>query len=299
MPAGNPGSLSDRQYTDIVTFILSRNGFAMGDQPFGTQSMAASMMQHPATAVKIRKPLDLPALPDKVEQASSNRPEDDEIAQPNEADWLMYNKTLSGQRYSALDQINSRNAKELAVSCIFQLGEVGSFEASPVVYDGMMYVTTPYNTYAIDPKTCAKIWSHAYPPDNTLPVRVCRGVAIYRGKVYRVTPDGHLLALDSKNGSLLWDVHVSDKERGYWLSAAPVAYDGKVFVGDGGADSGANGRVFAFNAASGRVVWTFNMIPTGKEAGADSWQRGAEHGGGASWSSYTLQPEQKLSLIHI
>jgi alcohol dehydrogenase (cytochrome c) len=299
MPAGNPGSLSDRQYTEVVSFILSRNGFAVGDQPFGAQTMTAPMMQGPTAALKVRKPLNLPSPPDTVEQASNNRPGDDEIAQPNEADWLMYNKSLSGQRYSTIDQINSRNAKELIATCIFQLGEVGSFEASPVVYEGMMYVTTPYNTYAIDPRTCAKIWSHDYPSDNTLAVSVSRGSAIYRGKVFRVTPNGHLLALDAKKGALLWDAHVSDKELGYWLSAAPVAYDGKVFIGDGGGDSGGNAHIYALDAANGRVLWTFNVIPTGKEAGADSWQRGAQHGGGSSWSSYTLQPDQKLLYVSV
>jgi PQQ-dependent dehydrogenase (methanol/ethanol family) len=178
---------------------------------------------------------------------------------------------------------------------MFQLGEVGWFQANPIVYDGVMYVTSPYNTYAINASTCEKIWTRLYPENSegmTSPVRVTRGTTIYRGKLYRVTPNGHFLALDAKTGDILWDVLLTDVRHGYWLSAAPIAYDGEVIVGEAGADWGANAHIYAIDAATGAVIWKFNVIPTGTERGADTWKRGAEHGGGASWSTYTLNVKE-------
>jgi PQQ-dependent dehydrogenase (methanol/ethanol family) len=300
MPLNEAGTLTDQQYTDVVSFILSRNGYAPSDQSLSLTTMNTPMRQASTPSpVKAHDHVRLPALPDKVEQATTNRPSRDEVAQPSEADWLMYNKSFNGQRYSMLDQINSKNAKDLVPTCLFQLGEVGSSQASPVVYDGMMYVTSAYGTYAINPKSCAKIWSYAYPPDNTVVVLVNRGVAIYRGKVFRTTPNGHLLALDAKTGSLLWDAYLSDKGHGYWLSAAPVAHDGKLFIGEAGAEWGASGHIYALDTETGKLLWTFDVIPTGKEVGADTWQKGAEHGGGSSWSSYTLQPDKELLYVSV
>jgi PQQ-dependent dehydrogenase (methanol/ethanol family) len=156
-----------------------------------------------------------------------------------------------------------------------------------------MYIASPYNTYAINPKSCEKIWERDYPAENlTTPIKVSRGLALYRGKLFRVTPNGHFLALDAKSGALLWDVLLTDVQHGYWLSAAPVAYDGKVFIGEAGADWGANAHIFALDAETGVLRWTFNVIPSGNEYGAKSWVKGAARGGGASWSTYTLQVKE-------
>jgi len=299
MPLGAAGSLSDEQNINVVAYILSRNGYVAGNDPL-TESNMARVLERPIGAqpeptVGRRYQGPIPALPESVGKALTDRPDDMEIAHPSDSDWLMYNRTLDGQRYSALKQITNKNAGKLAATCLFQLGEVGWFQANPIVYDGVMYITSPYNTYAIDAKTCEKIWTRLYPENSegmTSPVRVTRGTTIYKGKLYRSTPNGHFLALDAKTGEMIWDVLLADVYHGYWLSAAPIAYEGKVIIGEAGADWGANAHIFALDAETGAVIWKFNVIPTGNEPGANTWKRGSEHGGGASWSTYTLNVKE-------
>ncbi|WP_156680426.1 PQQ-binding-like beta-propeller repeat protein [Sphingomonas profundi] len=293
MPLQAPRSLTDQQYTDLTAYILSRNGYQPTAAPMTAESIKVALVPPGGAAVPMaprERPV-LPAPPATVAKATTAGPDDADLVKADDSVWLMYNKGYDGTRYSALDQINAGNAKTLVAKCVFQLGEVGAFQASPVVYDGTMYITSPYSTYAIDPATCRKKWVNSYPADNSTTVVLSRGVAIYRGKLFRVTPNGHFIAIDAKTGDQLWDVHMSNKEHGYWLSAAPVAYDGLVFIGEAGADWGANGHIFAFDVETGRRVWTFNVIPTGKETGAETWKKGAEKGGGSMWASFALQPK--------
>jgi PQQ-dependent dehydrogenase (methanol/ethanol family) len=116
-------------------------------------------------------------------------------------------------------------------------------------------------------------------------------VALYQGMVIRGACDGHLFALDAATGKLLWDVWVADSRKGYWLAAAPVVFDGKVFIGEAGADTGANGHVHAFDAATGRRLWTFDLIPTGNLPGADTWGTSGVAGGGSTWTTITVDPD--------
>jgi alcohol dehydrogenase (cytochrome c) len=298
MPLSAPRSLADAEYLNVTAYILSRNGYKSGGTPLN--SSTANRLIKPAHSVAtslVR--LSLPALPTAVKMATTRGPDDDELIRADDAEWLMYNRTFDGRRYSALNQITAANVKDLTAVCLFQVGEIGVFEASPIIYDGMMYVTTPYSTFALDPKNCNKIWQETYDPDNSINGLLNRGVAIYRGSLFRATPNNHLIALDAKTGELLWDVLVADTSHGYWLSAAPIAYSGLVFIATAGADFGANGLVHAFDAKTGRLVWTFHVIPTGGEKGADSWQRGSEHGGGAMWSTFTLDHDQGMLFVSI
>jgi len=294
MPMGAPGSLTDDQYVDVVAYILLSNHIPAGAAPLEESNMNVVLKGGMAATGLARVRPATPAAQMVAIKATTAIPDDREIASPDEADWLMYNKSLDGQRYSKLDQITARNARNLIVSCIFQFGELGSFQSAPIVYDGMMYVTTPFNTFALNPKTCEKIWMHAYPPDNSMSVKINRGVSIYRGKLFRVTPNDHVLAIDAKTGKLLWDVLLADKDHGYWMSAAPIAYEGRVFIGEAGADWGANGHIYGLDAETGRVDWTFDVIPTGDQFGADTWGAGAQRGGGSMWTTYTLVSETGL-----
>ncbi len=294
MPLQAPGSLTDEQYIDLTAFLLSRNGYRAGPVRMDASTMNVRLVAPGAPLAEVRKDVVVPTTPEKVEKATSALPGDAEILAADDSVWLMYNKSLDGQRYSKLKQINAKNAKSLAPVCAFQAGEIAAFQASPVVYDGMMYITTPYTTFAIDPATCTKIWEHSYPSDPSTPVILSRGVAIYQGKLFRVTPNGHFLAIDAKTGKELWDVWMADKSKGYWLSAAPVAYDGKVFIGTAGADWGANGYIYAFDVETGKRIWTFNVIPTGNEPGAETWEKGAERGGGSMWSTFAIDPKDGL-----
>jgi PQQ-dependent dehydrogenase (methanol/ethanol family) len=232
-----------------------------------------------------------------VGKTAVNEPSDTQIANPSDDDWLTYNRDYTGQRFSALNQITTANVKRLAPACIFQTGDSGTFQASPVIYRGRLYVTTTHDTFAIDAANCTELWRHTYTPPGAEGLPVNRGVALYRGKVLRGTSDGHVLALDAETGKLLWDVWVASAMRGYNINGALAAFGGKVFVGQGGADRGATGHVYAFDVETGKLAWTFDTIPTGKQPGAETWAKGTELGGGSSWTSITVDPKTRQVFV--
>lgn len=312
MPLTAPGSLSAQQYLDVTAFILSKNGYKAGGTALAAGNLAVTLGK-PAGAGNAAGNAGAGATPGSAQPAPGNLPRvlaapkapsgggptDAELKKNDPANWLMYNKSYDGQRYSGLKQINTGNAKNLQVKCVYQLGEVGSFQTGPVVYGGQMYITTPHNTYALRADTCTKVWESDYAPRGPEPQPANRGVALYGGMLFRGTTDGHLLALDAKTGKTLWDNWVADSNKGYFLSAAPIAANGLVFIGEAGADWGANGHIYAFDAKTGKVKWTFNVIPTGKEPGAATWKKGAEHGGGSIWTSLTLDTAKGLLYVSV
>lgn len=207
--------------------------------------------------------------------------------------WLMYNKGYNGQRYSTLSQINTSNASLLQPKCAYQLGSTGSFEANPVVYKGVLYITTAHITAAIDATNCNVLWKDTYNPTGPEPFSTDRGVALYNGMVFRGTTDGHLLALNMRNGNVVWNQQIADSKKGYFISSAPIVYDGKVLVGTAGADWGADAHMFAFNASNGNKVWEFNEIVPKTFGNA----KAASTGGGSNWTSYTLNT--KTGLVYV
>jgi len=238
-----------------------------------------------------------PQPPAKVEKATTTIVGDADLLQPAAGDWLTFNRTLAGDRYSPLDQINTGNAQRLKVACIYQAGELGSFETSPIVYQGRMYVTTAHKVAALDATTCAPIWSYTYVPVDHEHLPGNRGIALYHGHVIRGTTDGHLIALDAATGKVLWDVRVASGDEGYEITGAPVAFDGKVFTGDAGADVGIEGKIYAFDVETGAHIWSFDIVPTGKQPGAETWGGGNAHGGGATWSSMAIDPAKRLLFV--
>jgi alcohol dehydrogenase (cytochrome c) len=283
MPPGQPASLSKPEYRAITQYLLAQS----------TKEQAS--IKSAAAGPQVQ----LPAAPRIVGTASTHGPDDAELARPNDADWLTYNRDYRSQRYSPLREITPQNVASLVPKCIFQIGEVGPFQASPIVRDGRMYVTTAHRTLALDAATCKPIWTHDYVPAGPELRPLNRGVALYQGMVIRGACDGHLFSLDAATGKLLWDVWVADSRKGYWLAAAPVVFDGKVFIGEAGADTGANGHVHAFDAATGRLLWTFDLIPTGQEPGADTWGKSGVAGGGSTWSTITIDPETHSVLFPV
>ena len=302
MPKNAAGSLSPEQNFAIVAYMLARNGHAAGSVRLGPTNLdvtiaATGTGSGAATGEGNGGGVFYPQRPATVEEASGSVPTDADILHIDAGNWLTYNRTLSGDRFSPLTQINTANAHGLKVLCRVPLGESGSFETSPLVYRGLMYLTTVHKVFAVDGSNCAVRWSYTYVPVDAEHLPNNRGVALYDGKVFRGTIDGHLLALDAQSGKLLWDVRVADARLGYEITGAPVAFAGKVFVGDAGADVGINGRIYAFDVNTGAVIWTFDMVPTGNQAGAETWGGGAEHGGGATWSSMAIDPHQRLLFV--
>lgn len=216
----------------------------------------------------------------------------DTLPSPPGADWENYNDSLDGQRFSPLSQINAGNAASLAEVCRVRLAARGSLQSGLIVVAEGMFVTTPTETFAIDPVMCHIKWQHSYRRRQEPGLQVNRGPAYLNGRVFRGTDDGRLVALDAATGAELWTSVVGDPSVGEYVSAAPLAWNGLILVGTSGGEFGIRGRILAYDALTGREVWRFNTIPIGKEVGAGSWgdSKWAAHGGGATWSTLTLDP---------
>lgn len=309
MPLGKAGSLKPQQYADVVAYILANNGLPAGTQVFTPDSpmgrvlvlSAAASSTTPSTAGE--PSVTIGKLYGQVREPSTTSPTQAELdaADASTNAWLMYNKGYRGERYSSLDTINVDNASALHPVCMFQLGELGTFSTGPVMYDGMLYVTTHLGTYAIDATTCKKLWSQQHVAQGPEMNATNKGVAIAGGRVIRGTQDGFLYALDAKTGALLWERQVTDWRVGEGVGAAPIVWHDLVFVGKAGADWGIRGQMFAFHAADGSLAWSFDFIPVGNQAGASTWKKpnSREHGGGASWVTYALDSESGTLFVPV
>jgi alcohol dehydrogenase (cytochrome c) len=209
---------------------------------------------------------------------------------PSNVGWQGYNNSYDGQRFAALDQINTGNVAGLRTVCELQMGEEGPFQAGPIVIRDTLFVTTAHTTVAMNAATCALHWRHIDSTGQQDPISVNRGAAYLNGRIFRGMPGARLAALDAASGKVLWDVKVGNLSVAEFLSSAPVAWRDMVFIGLAGGDWGIRGRMMGFDAATGKEIWRFNTIPMGTERGAETWHipATAERGGGGTWTSYTL-----------
>ena len=217
-------------------------------------------------------------------------------AESEPQNWLTYSGNYNAQRYSTLDQINRQNVGQIKPYWMYQLKRPGVFETTPIVVDGVMYITEPPSTVtALDVRTGRPLWtwSPAIPDDVIIigspPVN--RGVAILDDTVFAGSVHGHLAALDAKTGALRWDVVVGDNKRGYYLTLAPLALNGKVIVGVSGAEAGIRGFIDAYDAKTGKLAWRTYTIPGPGEKGAETW--GGESwaiGGSSTWLTGSFDP---------
>lgn len=298
MPKQAPGSLAPRAYADITAFILATNGAV----PAKAKVAAGSAQSRSKSKPKLGKaPVAalLPSAPRSVARASSSGPSDAELVAASEEDWLSYNRDLPGTRYSPLSQINVETAGQLQPVCILQTGETSGFQSSPIVYKGIGYASTVYSVYAFDATNCERKWAHKYTATDVEALTTNRGIALYEGKIFRGTTDGHLLALDARSGAVLWDARVTDGSSGAYVAAAPVVFKNRVYVGTAGGDYGVPGKIFAFDAVTGGLVWTFNTIPKKGEPGSETWRKGHETGGGASWTSIAIDPAEGVIYVPV
>src|SRR5881392_1146023 len=176
--------------------------------------------------------------------------------------WLTYSGAYASQRYSLLRQITPANVKTLEQKWIFQAESLEKFEATPLVVDGIMYVTqAPSDAVALDAKTGRVFWIYRYYPSrDTKPCcgSVNRGLAILGDTLFLATLDAHLVALDAKSGRPLWNVRVANAGAGYAMTVAPLVVKDKVIVGVAGGEFGIRGFIAAYDAGTGREAWSFN-----------------------------------------
>ena len=214
--------------------------------------------------------------------------------------WLTYSGDYSSHHYSTLDQVTSDNAGRLHVKWIFQMHH-SKVETTPIVRDGMMYVTRPpSDVIALDAATGRALWTYEY----RLPRRVytcCgevnRGVAILNETLFVTTLDAKLVALDARSGRMLWTKEIVDPALGYTATAAPLVIKDKVIVGIAGGEAGVRGFIDAYYAATGERAWRFYTIPSPGEPGSETWSGDSwQHGGGTTWITGSFDPD--LNLIY-
>ncbi len=219
--------------------------------------------------------------------------------------WLMFGGNYSNQRHSPLTQITPQNVNELRPEWLFQTGIPApgrGFETTPIVADGVMYITGNLNTaWALDARTGRQLWSYR----RTLPdvLRVCcgmvnRGFGILGDRLYMGTLDAHLLALDRKTGAVLWDVQVEEPKNGYAITAAPLIVKDKIIVGVAGGDFATRGFIDAYDAETGKRAWRFYVVPNPGEPGSETWPNTEVmlRGGGGVWTTGAYDPA--LNLVY-
>jgi PQQ-dependent dehydrogenase (methanol/ethanol family) len=219
-----------------------------------------------------------------------------DIVDPKPGEWPTYHGQVNGNRYTELTQITPSNVRNLAPKWIYSMGSGHSLELTPVVVDGVMYVTKVNSAYALDARTGREIWHYIRPQSKNLTGDagggINRGVAVLGDRVFIVTDNAHLLALHRLNGALLWDVEMANSHQHYGSTAAPLIVDDLVIAGVSGGDEGIRGQLNAFRADTGERAWRFWSIPAPGDPEASTWiGRALEHGCGATWLTGTYDRE--------
>jgi alcohol dehydrogenase (cytochrome c) len=223
-----------------------------------------------------------------------------DVAHPKPGAWPTYDGNLSGNRFSPLAQIDTGNVARLAPRWMFAIpGAPRSLEGTPVVVNGVMYVTSVNEAYALDAATGREIWHYSRPRSKGLAgdaaSGINRGVAVLGGRVFMVSDNAHLFALHRSDGRLLWDVTMADSAQNYGSTSAPLVVDGLVIAGVSGGDEGVRGFLDAYQASTGERAWRFWTIPAPGEPGSETWGgRALEHGCGSTWLTGTYDPELRL-----
>ena len=214
------------------------------------------------------------------------------LLKPPADSWPTYHGDYSGQRHSRLTQITPDNVKQITLAWAFQTGQAQSIKATPILVNGVIYVTTPDNLWAVDARSGRQIWRYAYPANDGFHIGH-RGVAVHNDLVYLTTPDAHLLALDARNGDVKWNVTIADAKKGYWSTNAPLVVRDHLIVGVSGDFDNLPGILKSFDPATGKLQWTFYSTPPPETA--NSVSGGAT--GGQMWMTGTYDPD--LNLVYV
>jgi len=222
-------------------------------------------------------------------------------AATDESTWLTYGKNAAGWRYSELAEINRANVPRVAPEWTFQTGIVGKFETTPLVRDGLMFVTAPSNhAFALDAATGRPLWHYSKPVPAGVNVccgQVNRGFAMLGDTLFKVNLENTLVALDAKTGTVIWESTIDDFKKGYSSTVAPLAVKNLVIVGIAGAEFGTRGFIDAYDATTGKRVWRFWTIAAAGTPGGDTWSGDTwQRGGGSTWVTGTYDPD--LNLIY-
>ncbi|QND70796.1 PQQ-dependent dehydrogenase, methanol/ethanol family [Tardiphaga robiniae] len=232
-------------------------------------------------------------------------------------DWPTYGLDYAETRFSKLNQITAENVKDIGLMWTYNLESIRGVEATPLVVDGIMYVSAPWSVvHAVDTRTGKRLWTFDPGVDREKGYRGCcdvvnRGVALYKGKVFVGAYDGRLIALDAATGTKVWEKDtVIDRKMSYTITGAPRVFNGKVVIGNGGAEYGVRGYVTAYDAETGNQAWRWFTVPgdpakpfedDSMAAAAKTWDPAGKYwvngGGGSAWDTITFDPD--LNMVYI
>jgi alcohol dehydrogenase (cytochrome c) len=210
----------------------------------------------------------------------------------SETGWPTYNGDPGGNRYTTLDQINKTTVARLAPRWIFTLPGTGTLQVTPVVVDGIMYVTAPNECYALDAGSGRRLWHYKRPITKGVSGgNANRGVSVAGDRVFMMTDHAHIIALNRFTGEVLWDTALDDWTKNYAASSAPLPAGNLIISGVSGGEHGANGFVAAHDQETGKEVWRFWTVPKAGEPGSETWQgKDIEHGGAPTWFTGSYDP---------
>jgi PQQ-dependent dehydrogenase (methanol/ethanol family) len=260
------------QHRDLIAFLSGLNGVAMGP---GAPAPAV------ATAAAIA-----------------------EVNHPKSGDWPTYSGNVDGNRHSVLDAINVRNVSQLRPEWIHAL-PYGGLETTPLVIDGIMYVTGPNQVYALDARTGSEIWSYSRPRSTAAGISgdaakgASRGVAVLGDRVFFITDNAHLICLHKLTGALLWDVFMPEQPGRYGGTSAPLIVGDLVIGGVSGGDEDIRGFVAAYKTTTGERAWRFWTVPRAGEPTSGTWEGDTDPRGGASWSTGSYDPQTGTLFVGI
>jgi alcohol dehydrogenase (cytochrome c) len=313
MPPDAARSLLGETYADLVAYILSQNGYPDGDDVLtvdaGGQLSGATGEALALTSVAPRGVMNTrgrggtPGGTETYAEISDFRPVTEaELADPAPGDWLMYRRTLDGQGFSPLDQIDRTNVQELRLAWVWAM-EDGASQPTPLVRDGVLYLTNPMNTIqALDAATGELLWEYrrSFPEGYQIGFTQLRSIAIYDDKIYVPTKDAWLVALDARTGEIVWETQIADYQLGYTNVAGPIIARGKVINGINGCLRFYEESCFitAHDAQTGEELWRTFTIARPGEPGDETWG-GIPlelRGGGDAWITGSYDPE--LDLIY-
>jgi alcohol dehydrogenase (cytochrome c) len=206
----------------------------------------------------------------------------DILLKPPKDSWPAYHGDYSGRRHSALTQINPQNVGNLSLAWAYQTGAATQIKASPLLVDGVIYFSTPDNVYAVDARSGHQLWHYAYPANKGFHIG-SRGVSMYGEWLYFMTPDSHLVCLNSKDGTVRWNVAVADAARGYWTTMSPLIIRNHVLVGVSGDFDNLTGFLKSVDPETGKTQWRWDSTPPAGTPNATT--------GGMTWMTGTYDPD--------
>jgi alcohol dehydrogenase (cytochrome c) len=209
------------------------------------------------------------------------------LLHPPADSWPGYHGDYSGRRHSSLTQITPQNVKNLALAWAFQTDQLAHIKSSPLLVDGILYFTVPDNIWAVDARSGHGIWHYTYPPNKGLHIGH-RGLGMYRGYLFFLSPDAHLLSLNAKDGTVRWNVTVADVTQGYWTTMAPLIVGNHMLVGVSGDFDNLSGYIRSIDPETGATQWQWNATPP---VGTPQ-----QPTGGMTWMTGTYDPD--LNLVY-